>query len=151
LQKTLGGETIVLIARHIAGESEIAAMIARKAKKPHNQENLTPPVVSKLYDSAQYRSVLAELRAGIKSTKCNRLIKLLESLGYEVRAGSSGKHYVFAHPQMKRGGFHGGDFNCGHGKNPNPLPVYIKNTIKTLESHAEFFDPHKPEEDDNGV
>jgi len=124
-------------------------MVARKPKKTHNPQNLTPPVVSNSNFSAIYKEVLAELRAGVKSVKCDRLVKLLEMLGYDVRKGSSGNHYSYSHPKMTD--FHGSSFNCGHGRNPTPLPAYIKQAIKTLESHANFFDPPKPEENDNDV
>lgn len=124
-------------------------MIASVPKKTHNQANLTPQAVSNSDLSGKYRMVLAHLRAGIKSIKCNKLVTALKILEYDVRKGSSGNHYSYSHPQMKD--FHGSSFDCGHGKNPNPLPVYIKNVIKTLESHADFFDPPKSEGNENGV
>lgn len=125
-------------------------MIARVPKKPHNQANLTPPAVSKNNLLSTYRAVLAELVSNIGSTKCDRLVKLLESLEYKVRKGTSGNHHVYSHPKMKH--FYGGDFDCGHGRNPViEKKVYIRNVIRILESHSDYFDPPQKKDNGNGV
>ena len=124
-------------------------MIARVPKKTHNQANLTSPVVSKPTLSVTYHAVLANLRSNIVTTKCDILVKLLESLEYKVRKGSAGNHYSYSHPNIK--GFHGSNFDCGHGKNPTIKKPYIRIAIRTLESHSNYFDQPKSKDNGNGV
>lgn len=124
-------------------------MIAQVPKKSHNQSNLTLPVVSKHDLSAAYQAVLAYLGSNLTSTKCDKLVKLLGSLGYAVRKGSSGNHHSYSHPDMKS--FYGSNFDCGHGKNPTIKERYIKIAIRTLESHSSYFDPPQKKDDANGV
>ncbi len=62
--------------------------------------------------------------------RCHEVIRLLASLGFEVRSGSSGGHKIFTHSGIRD--FHSASFNCGHGKNPEIKPAYITNILKVI-------------------
>jgi predicted RNA binding protein YcfA (HicA-like mRNA interferase family) len=78
-------------------------------------------------------TVISDLKNRQKSLRCAELKKHLESLGFDVRKGSSGNHFTFTHPKIRT--FFGSNYDCGHGRNPEVLPVYIKKAIKTLETY----------------
>lgn len=79
--------------------------------------------------------VLQSLRQRKRNIRCNELIEGLEKLGFTVRDGKRGGHKLFMHPELAD--FHGGSFNCDHGKNPQIKPVYVSNIIKLLEQYQE--------------
>lgn len=74
--------------------------------------------------------VVAELSAGKKSIRCDELAEQLNRLGFEVREGKSGGHRVFVHGGLPS--FKSGSYNCGHGRNPEIKPAYIKNVLRIL-------------------
>ncbi len=82
-----------------------------------------------------YDSALQTLRQRRATISCNELIRLLTDLGYEVVKRNSGKHHTFNHPKID--GWIGGNFDCGHGRNPSILPAYINKIIKLLEVHKD--------------
>ncbi len=64
---------------------------------------------------------------------CEDVKRLLVKLGFEVRDGKQGGHKIFVHQGLSS--FQSGSFNCGHGKNPEIKPAYIKSIIKILEQY----------------
>jgi hypothetical protein len=78
-----------------------------------------------------YDDVVNEISAA--KCSCARLADLLRSLGFTVRKGSSGNHQVYSHPCIPP--FTGSNYNCGHGKNPTPKPVYFRNICKVLRQY----------------
>ena len=76
-----------------------------------------------------YDHVRKEIKSAGASLRCTKLTSLLESLGFVVR-GKTG-HKVFKHPSIPS--FHGGDFNCGHGRNPQVKRGYIGKIVKILD------------------
>lgn len=78
--------------------------------------------------------VLDEFNAGKTSIRCSRVRELLEALGFEVRDGKQGGHKIFVHDQLPD--FYSGSYNCGHGKNPEVKPAYIKKIIQVLKQHS---------------
>ncbi|UOD30490.1 hypothetical protein INH39_01700 [Massilia violaceinigra] len=78
---------------------------------------------------ATYDEVLAHLKQRPRTTSCKDLLRLLEGLEFIVRAGSRGNHYTYRHPRIT--GFRG-NFACGHGRNPDVLPVYIRDILGVL-------------------
>ncbi len=66
---------------------------------------------------------------------CDNVKNLLQSLGFIVRDGKKGGHKIFVHPNLT--GFFSGSFDCGHGKNPEIKPGYIKAIIKILTQYKD--------------
>lgn len=71
------------------------------------------------------------LHASRKNVRCADICGRLRKLGFDVREGSGPGHKVVGHRGLR--GFTGSNFNCGHGKNPQVLPVYVKHVIALLE------------------
>jgi hypothetical protein len=59
------------------------------------------------------------------------MASMLGRLGFRVRDCGSGNHKAFSHSKLA--GFFGGNYNCGHGKNPPLKPVYVRKIIRILE------------------
>lgn len=66
-------------------------------------------------------------KAGLR---CADLVSGLESLGYVVTPKQVQHHKVYGHPHVTP--YSGGNFNCGHGKNPQILTCYVRNIIAEL-------------------
>ena len=64
-----------------------------------------------------------------KGMRCSAVRRALERLKFNVRDAAAG-HRVISHPGLA--GFHGANFNCGHGRNDLVKPVYIRNLVKVL-------------------
>jgi hypothetical protein len=80
-----------------------------------------------------YDSVIKKLRQSRANIACEELVRLLTKLGYQVREGRRGNHRVFTLAALPN--WPGGNFDCGHGRNPPVLPAYITNVAKILEQH----------------
>lgn len=91
---------------------------------------------------ATYDDVVAHLKQRPRTTSCRDLLRLLEGLDFIVRAGSRGRHYTYRHPRIK--GFRG-NFDCGHGRNPDVLPVYIRDIIGVLEEYEPILRSQRSE------
>jgi hypothetical protein len=80
--------------------------------------------------------VIAELEAGMASTRCDDLVKMLESLGFIVRCGGNGKHHVYYNPALsKETDFKTASFDGGHGRNSEVKPAYIRNVLRVLSTY----------------
>lgn len=87
----------------------------------------------------QVRSVLNHLDAAGASLRDKDLISKLRSLGFEVRDGRKERHKVFTHSALPA--FTSHPFTCGHGKNPEIRPVYVREVLKVLrDCEAELTD-----------
>lgn len=82
-----------------------------------------------------YDDVLRKLNERRYSLRCDELIDCLEDLGFVVEASSRGNHHTFTHPGIPD--FHGSNFDCGHGKNPQLRAVYVGKVIKTIEKYGD--------------
>jgi hypothetical protein len=80
----------------------------------------------------KYDGIVDQLRARKTTMRCDELVGHLEELGFIVRKGNNGKHHTFSHPKLAE---FAGNFDCGHGRNPQVLPVYIGKVIKQLEKY----------------
>ncbi len=78
-------------------------------------------------------NALRALKEAGASFCCNDLVKLLEGLGFVVRDGKRGGHKLYHHKALAN--FFGSGFNCGHGKNPEIKPVYVRNVRKVIEEY----------------
>jgi len=65
--------------------------------------------------------------------RCGEVKTLLEALGFIVSSKKSGGHKGFIHSGIPE--FYGSNYNCGHGKNPELKPSYLKNILKVLETY----------------
>lgn len=81
-----------------------------------------------------------QLRAAGANLRCDDVVKLLSGLGFQIKGGRRKPgHKIVTHPGIKS--FTTASFNCGHGKNPEIKPPYIKNMIKVLTDYeAELVD-----------
>lgn len=77
--------------------------------------------------------VLDRLRSASAAIRCQELADVLESLGFEVRDGKKQGHKVFVHHGVTS--FTSGGYTCGHGRNPEIKPVYIKKVVKLLKQY----------------
>lgn len=82
-----------------------------------------------------YTEVVEVLHAAKKSMRCAELARQLVRLGFEVRDGKRGGHKLYFHDGIQ--GFHSASFNCGHGKNPEIKPAYIRKVLKVLEQYKQ--------------
>lgn len=80
-----------------------------------------------------YQEVVRELESSRASIRCGRLADLLDRLGFEVRDGRKSGHKVFVHPGLS--GFASGSYTCGHGRNPEIKPAYIRNVLRILRQY----------------
>lgn len=62
---------------------------------------------------------------------------MLGQLGFRVRDCGGGNHKAFSHPNLP--GFFGGNYNCGHGKNPQLKPTYVRRIIRILEEWEAYL------------
>ena len=84
------------------------------------------------------QDAIDELNSTGANLRCKRLVKMLESLGFVVKSKKSGGHKSFMHPDIRH--FHGGNFDCGHGRDPEVKKVYIgivKNILITYQHDLE--------------
>ena len=79
--------------------------------------------------------VLEVLAGSGASVKCDELQKFLEDLGFKVQDGKKQGHKIVTHPGLEN--FYSTSYTCGHGKNPEVKPQYIKNIRKTLLQYQE--------------
>jgi len=78
-----------------------------------------------------YDEIIAELRGRPANIRCAELADLLGQLGFVVRDCGKGNHKAFSHSRLA--GFPGGNYDCGHGKNRQVKPVYVRRIIRILE------------------
>lgn len=94
-------------------------------------------------DSA-YDSLIAALEGCGNNCLCSSIAKLLTDAGFTVREAGGPGHRVYSHTGLK--GFFGGNYNCGHGRDPKVSALYVKKIIKTLrqiETELRAFLEHK--------
>lgn len=80
-----------------------------------------------------FDDVITSLRSAGATVRCGELAGHLESLGFEVRDGKKQGHKVFVHHGIAT--FTSGAYTCGHGRNPEIKPVYIKKVITLLRQY----------------
>ncbi len=79
-----------------------------------------------------YDQVVKGIKNRKSSVKRSELIDVLTLLGFKVKLCSSGKHYVYMHPNFV---LHPcGTFNGGHGKDPLIKSSYISQALRTLDA-----------------
>lgn len=78
-----------------------------------------------------YDDVVNEVKR--KRSTCAELVSMLEALGFSVRHGNNGNHHTFTHLLLP--GFRGGNFDCGHGRDPVPKAPYFTKVVRILEAY----------------
>lgn len=67
------------------------------------------------------------------SMRCADLQKLLESIGFEIRAGKKPGHKVVYHAALSKiSEFSTTSYTCGHGRNPEVKPNYVKKMLGVI-------------------
>lgn len=79
------------------------------------------------------KEVIAILESSRTTIRCEELRTYLCQLGFEVRDGNQGGHKLFFHDGLRD--FMSGSYNCGHGKNPEIKPIYIRKVIRILKQY----------------
>ncbi len=78
------------------------------------------------------------------TVKCSELRAHLEGIGFRIRDGKRAGHKIVTHSGLKD--FSSTSYNCGHGKNPEIKPGYIKNILKTIKFLEQAFIDYLNEE-----
>ena len=94
-----------------------------------------------------FEAILQELESVRANARCRDIKDKLEKLGFEVRDGKRGGHKIFVHDHLPS--FMSGSFNCGHGKNPEIKPVYVRKIIRILKEHESDIKKYLEKGEDN--
>jgi hypothetical protein len=78
-----------------------------------------------------FDEVVQDLKNAKSNMRCKELAGHLTRLGFDVRDGNRGGHKLYFHDGVQ--GFTSGGYNCGHGKNPEIKPAYIRKVVRVLE------------------
>lgn len=79
-----------------------------------------------------YDAALGRLKGSAANLRCSEVRDILSGLGFKIKDGKkSPGHKMYSHPFIRD--FFGGDYNCGHGKDPQVKRTYIGNIINVLE------------------
>lgn len=81
------------------------------------------------------------------SIRCEDMIRLLKGLGFAVRDGKKTGHKVITHPTLVN--FTSAAITCGHGRNPEVKPIYVRRIRQLLETHADGLEERKEEDRDD--
>ena len=84
------------------------------------------------------------LRIGKGSIRCDEVISILESLGFVVRRGSSGKHHTYIHPAFPIP--MGANFNCPHRAGDPVLKSYVTRILGVLRHYESEIKDHLGEQ-----
>ena len=94
-----------------------------------------------------FETIIQELESVRANARCRDIRDKLEKLGFEVRDGKRGGHKIFVHDDLPS--FMSGSFNCGHGKNPEIKPVYVRKIIRILKEHESDIKKYLEKGEDN--
>jgi predicted RNA binding protein YcfA (HicA-like mRNA interferase family) len=96
-------------------------------------------------DKIHFQPQLDELQAGKGNLCCSDVIKILTSLGFQVRDGKKGGHKIYTHDGIAD--FNSSSFNCGHGKNPEIKQPYIVNIMRVIKLNGVALNDYLKEVD----
>jgi len=94
-----------------------------------------------------FEAILQELESVRANARCRDIKGKLEKLGFEVRDGKRGGHKIFVHDGLPS--FMSSSFNCGHGKNPEIKPAYVRKIIRILKEHESDIKKYLEKGEDN--
>lgn len=67
------------------------------------------------------------------SMRCANLQKVLESIGFEVKDRKKPGHKVVYHASLSKiSEFSATSYTCGHGRNPEVKPAYLKKMLSVI-------------------
>ncbi len=76
---------------------------------------------------------IAELKQAGGNYTCRKMVRLLRSLGFEIRDGKrTPNHKIVKHPDLLD--FPGSDFNCPHRSGVGILKPYVRKILSMLEA-----------------
>ncbi|WP_089725428.1 type II toxin-antitoxin system HicA family toxin [Candidatus Thiosymbion oneisti] len=78
----------------------------------------------------RFKAFLDTLESAKAAMRCRDMVDLLDGLGFEVRDGRKQGHKIVFHENIA--GFFSASFTCGHGRNPEIKPAYVKQIRKLL-------------------
>lgn len=81
------------------------------------------------------QGVIDALESSRKTIRCKEFRAFLMQLGFEIRDGKQGGHKLFFHGGLAD--FKSGGYNCGHGKNPEIKPAYVRKVVRILEQYEQ--------------
>ena len=87
-----------------------------------------------------YDEAKSDLESAGASMRCSDVIGLLESLGFVVRDCRRGRHKTFKHPSIPS--FHGSNFNCGHGRNPEVKSSDLRTILRVMDEYETEIKEH---------
>ena len=94
-----------------------------------------------------FEAIIQELESVRANARCRDIKDKLEKLGFEVRDGKRGGHKIFFHDDLPS--FMSGSLNCGHGKNPEIKPVYVRKIVRILKEHESDIKKYLEKGEDN--
>jgi len=81
-----------------------------------------------------YDQLVECLESAKSDTRCDAVREWLQQAGFRLKKGRKGNHYSFTHPAIRM--FHGGSFDCGHGRNPQIKWIpYIQNILRNVRQY----------------
>lgn len=85
------------------------------------------------------RQELERVKSGLRqrcaNITCEEACRLLIRLGFEVKNGKKGGHKVYTHDHLPD--FISGSLDCGHKRNGEIKPNYIRKIVSILSSHED--------------
>jgi hypothetical protein len=76
------------------------------------------------------QDIIETLEASQHTIRCQEMSKYLQQLGFEVRDGKKEGHKIFTHDGIPS--FWSSSYTCGHGKNPEIKPAYVRKIVTML-------------------
>ncbi len=78
----------------------------------------------------RFKAFLDTLESAKGAMRCRDMVGILDGLGFEVRDGRKQGHKIIFHAGIP--GFFSASFTCGHGRNPEIKPAYVRQLRKLL-------------------
>ncbi len=78
----------------------------------------------------RFKAFLDALESTQATLRCRDMVDILDGLGFEVRDGRKQGHKIVFHEGIP--GFFSAGFTCGHGRNLEIKPVYVRELRKLL-------------------
>jgi len=78
----------------------------------------------------RFKAFLDTLESTKATMRCHDMVGILDGLGFEVRDGRKQGHKIVFHEGIP--GFFSAGFTCGHGRNPEIKPAYVRQIRKLL-------------------
>jgi len=81
----------------------------------------------------RFDTIISKLKQSRTNLRCEDLKATLRELGFEVRDGKNAGHVVYVHTGISE--FRSGSFSCGHGRDRQVKPLYVRRVTQVLIQH----------------